>query len=369
MNNFFESALNELVYTEKNIDTMQKNLRFLRQYTKSSIKDIAAIMVKSNGEPLTTSTYTKFEMEEGQKGRIKLSIQNTINLYKYFYEIAYENFKKKHYYLINFLVSAFFFETKTEEYLIKDEDIQESLLKYFFSLTHEEADKKIIFPYMDISEKNKDEWNIPTYKKNLEKPIRIWETYEWEVPGNDVSSLITKGEELRHLLSEYFKPITKLSKVPPKKLASVLGIATSGLKYYESDNFKNEISLAQAIELLKILPEKEDIISIIHILKIFTDTKSEFDNDTYNKFYNIFKKNIFEYSEAKNKLSEEYVNVLYKYLIKRQIFYLENQLSNFVTFPIEKTITIEYLLSDKSLEEYDSFTKDELIRILRYGHK
>lgn len=363
MNNFFESALNELVYTEKNIETMQKNLRFLRQYTKSSIKDVAAIMVKSNGEPLTTSTYTKFEMEEGQKGRIKLSVQNTINLYEYFYKIAYENFKKKHYYLINFLASAFFFETKTEEYLIKDEDIQKSLLKYFFSLTHEEADKKIIFPYMDISEKNKGEWKIPTYKKNLEKPIRIWGTYEWEVPGNDVISLITKGEELRHLLSEYFKPITKLSKVPPKKLASVLGIATSGLKYYESDNFKNEISLAQAIELLKILPKKEDIISIIQILLIFTNTK--FDNDTYN----IFKKNIFDYSEAKNKLSEESVNVLYKYLIKSQIFYLETQLSNFVTIPIEKTITIEYLLSDESLEKYNSFTKDELINILRYGHK
>ena len=72
MNQFYESALNELIYTEKNIETMQKYLKFLRKNTKSTIKDVSAVMVKSDGKQLTPSTYTKFEMEEGQKGRIKI---------------------------------------------------------------------------------------------------------------------------------------------------------------------------------------------------------------------------------------------------------------------------------------------------------
>ncbi len=361
MNTFIERALNELIYTEKNIETMQKYLKFLRNNSNCSMKDISSVMVKSNGEPLTPSTYTKFEMEEGQRGRIRLSIQNTINLYKYFYNIAYKDFKNNHFYLINFLTSAFYFYTDTKYYSIKNEDIQEKLLEYFFSLTYEKADKKIIFPDMYITEQNIKEWNLPTYKKEINKPIHIWGSHEWEVPGIDYIFLITKGEKLRKLLSYYFKPITRISGIQSNELADVLGIATSGLKYYETNTF--EISLSQAIELLKILPENEDIISIIELLLIFTET-----ND-FSDIQKTVEKNILDYSKAKNILSKESVALLYKLLIEDQIFYIENNFSNFLNFSIEKKITIEYLLKDKSLDKFNNFTKNELINILRYGHK
>nr|MCR4734100.1 hypothetical protein [Treponema sp.] len=84
---------------------------------------------------------------------------------------------------------------------------------------------------------------------------------------------------------------------------------------------------------------------------------------------NIIKENIFDYSKAKNILSEASVNALYK-LIKAQIFDLENNLLDFITFPIEKKITIEHLLSESKKKQFKKYgTKfDDIINILRYGH-
>ena len=61
--------------------------------------------------------------------------------------------------------------------------------------------------------------------------------------------------------------------------------------------------------------------------------------------------------------------MLYKALIKNQILYYENKYWNFLNFPIEKKITIEWLNNDndKSLDKPN--TKAEIINILRYGHK
>lgn len=256
-----EELINRLKLTEANVNTMQENLKLLRKISDSSLQQLSGIIKRNNNRPLKSPTAVlKYEASKGTKGRINLSVDNVKRLYEYFYNIAYEKSKDGNYLLLNFLTVAFFFPPSNVLYEQKSIDIQNQLLCNFKEIIKTDAGKKkantnTFFPDYIIDSNNITKWKLKNNNIN-EKPIDIWCSKDWKVPGCNPINFITNGDELRQEISRNIGLLIRNSNLSIQKVCRTLEISESGLRHFI--NHDSELSISQTIKVLEMIGQKEE---------------------------------------------------------------------------------------------------------------
>lgn len=349
MNNIRNEAITILNLTEENICTMQEYLSFLRKYTGESTGDLSKVIVKNDNEPVKSKTaILKYEMKEGEKGRIKLSSNNTKRLYEHFFDMAIKNKKKGNYFLLNFLTAAFFFNTDLEYSEQKTVEIRNQLVSNIKKLleTNDENAYKLLnsekyFPDFVINKQNEKDWKLDNIKV-AEKPIDIMITREWGVPGCDPVMLIINGDDLRKTISKNLESLIKISDLSNKEICTELNISESGLRHFIKND--SELSLSQAKKILELLPDKEDI-NIT--LNIFIELSHHYFKN--QKYEARIEEKVKDYANAKKYLSKETEENCIKSLLADEVKKLyEKNIKNGLLFLDGLLPPDKYFLSDNN---------------------
>lgn len=363
MSNIRNEAITILNLTEENICTMQEYLSFFRKYTGESTGDLSKVIVKNDNEPVKSKTaILKYEMKEGEKGRIKLSSNNTKRLYKHFFDMAIKNKKKGNYFLLNFLTAAFFFSTDLKYSEQKTIEIRNQLVSNIKKLleTNDENAYKLLnsekyFPDFVINKQNEKDWKLDNIKV-AEKPIDIMITREWGVPGCDPVMLIINGDDLRKIISKNLESLIKISDLSNKEICTELNISESGLRHFIKND--SELSLSQAKKILELLPDKEDVNKTLNIF-----IKLSHHNIIDQKYEARIEEKVKDYANAKKYLSKKEAEKLYEQNIKDACLVLDGLPPPDKYFLSDKNTTQNYYSKSIKLqnEKENLFLADHIV--------